>query len=60
MIFKTKQRNLSNLNIPTLKLNNKTLERVNEFKYLGIYLDENLTWDFHINYIANKINLTRQ
>ena len=56
MIFKTKQSNLSNLNLPTLILNGEILERVNEFLYLGTFLDENLTWDSHINYISNKIS----
>ena len=42
--------------IPTLILNNKTLERVNEFLYLGIFLDEDVTCNAHINFIANKIS----
>ena len=51
MIFKNRQRNLSNIALPNLKLNNKIIERVQEFLYLGIFLDENLTWDSHVNYI---------
>ena len=56
MLFKTKQCNLENLTLPTLKLNNQIIERVTEFLYLGIYLDENLSWDSHVNYIGNKIS----
>ena len=56
IIFKTKQRSLSDCNLPTIKLNEKILERENEFLYLGTFLDENLTWDSHINYISNKIS----
>ena len=56
MLFKNKQRNTSNLSLPTLKLNGVILERVSEFLYLGIYLDENLSWDPHVNYIATKMS----
>ena len=56
MIFKNKQRNTSNMFVPTLKLNNKILERVHDFLYLGIFLDEDMTWNSHINYMANKIS----
>lgn len=30
------------------------LERVNEIKYLGIILDNNLNWKSHINYLKSK------
>ena len=56
MIFKNKQRDLSNITLPILKLNEKTIERVHKFLYLGIYMDEDLTWEPHIDYIANKIS----
>ena len=56
MLFKSRQRDLSNLPIPTLQLNNRPLERVNKFLYLGIYIDEDLTWDHHVNYISNKMS----
>ena len=56
MLFKNKQRQIPISSIPNLTLNNKTLERVDNFLYLGIYLDQDLSWDSHINYIANKIS----
>ena len=56
MLFKSKHRNLNNLSLPTLKLNNQIIEKVNEFLYLGIYLDENLSWDSHVNQIGNNIS----
>ena len=31
------------------------IERVQEFNYLGIQLNEHLTWKNHVNEIANKI-----
>ena len=30
------------------------IERVTEFKFLGVLIDSNLTWSPHCNYIANK------
>ena len=37
-------------------LNNKPIERVYEFKFLGITLDQHLSWDPHIKNIANKLS----
>src|SRR6218665_525796 len=31
------------------------IELVSSTKFLGMYIDEHLTWDVHINIIANKI-----
>ena len=56
MLFKNKQNNLSNITLPILRLNNQIIERVNKFLYLGIYMDEDLTWEPHINHISNKIS----
>lgn len=30
---------------------------VNEFKYLGIYIDKNLNFGYHVNYLKDKIDL---
>ena len=42
--------------IRCLKMNDIYLERVMELKYLGIYLDENLSWSSHVNSIGTKIS----
>ena len=42
----------------TISLNNTVLERVQSTKFLGVYIQENLTWKIHTNYIANKIAKT--
>ncbi len=44
--------------IPKLKLmmNNIIIERVSDFDFLGITLNENLSWKTHIDKIANKIS----
>ena len=55
-MFKNKQRKLSTLLLPILKLNNKIIEKVDTFLYLGIYLDQDLSWEPQINHIANKIS----
>ena len=34
--------------------NNEPIERVTRFKYLGLYIDQQLTWDHHIDYIHDK------
>ena len=36
-------------------LNGATIEKVDTFKYLGIYIDEHLTWKPHMNKILSKI-----
>ena len=46
MVFKTKKRKLSykaNVNI-----NEKTINQVNYTKFLGLYIDEELTWKYRI------------
>ena len=41
--------------LPTLKINNHGIERVNTMKVLGVLLDDNLSWKEHIKYLENKI-----
>ena len=31
-----------------------SIKRVSEFKYLGVLLDENLSWTAHVNYLTSK------
>ena len=37
-------------------LNNIELERVENSKFLGVIIQENLMWNTHINYICNKVS----
>ncbi len=39
---------------PSLFMQDVELERVNNYKQLGLYSDENLNWESHINYIIQK------
>ena len=36
-------------------LNNNQIQRSESIEFLGIFLDENLTWKDHIKYVENKI-----
>lgn len=40
----------------TIKINQNVIERVNEMKYLGVVIDENLTFKSHATYIMNKMS----
>ena len=54
LIFHPSQRKLTpNL---ILKYDNQILVQKRHIKFLGVYLDENLSWKIHINYISKKIS----
>ena len=38
-----------------LKINNKKINKI-EVCFLGVILDENLSWKAHISYVAHKIS----
>ena len=46
---------LSSVQSFTVSVNDKDLERVYKFKYLGVILDPCLTWNENIEHIGNKI-----
>ena len=39
---------------PTIKLNGCSLERVSEFKYLGVHLTSDLSWSTHFTKVCSK------
>jgi len=39
-----------------IEISNTRLERVSKFKYLGVFLDNTLSWKDHVEYIGNKIS----
>ena len=57
MIFHYRQRNIDSL-IPNLKINSEPIKRVTEFNFLGLTIDEQLSWSPHIQKISNKISRT--
>ena len=54
MIFHHRQRSIKKLNLH-LCINDTKIEQVTEFNFLGIMLDECLTWNSHIQKISSKI-----
>ena len=57
MLFHHRQKNIKNI-IPKLMINKVPIEYVTEFNFLGITLDECMTWNRHINRIACKMSCT--
>ena len=43
------------LELPTLTINNQEIKRASYTKFLGVLLDENLSWKKHLKYTENKI-----
>ena len=54
IIFKPPKKPLKNR--ITLRLNGKVLHESKKIKYLGLILDDKLTWKFHINELRKKLN----
>ena len=46
------------LALPKLYIDNNQIQQSESIKFLGVFLDENLTWKEHIKYIENKIPKT--
>ena len=42
--------------LPKLSINNSEIAKTESIKFLGVLLDENLSWKTHIKYIENKIS----
>ena len=41
---------------PIIQVGNMMIRRVTKVKYLGLVVDENLSWDEHVEYISKKIS----
>ena len=57
MIFHHYQRHINNIT-PRLRINSETTEKVSEFYFLGLTIDEYLSWKPHVLKISNKIART--
>ena len=42
--------------LPTMIFNNIKIKRENSIKFLGVTIDENLTWKNHVEVVENKIS----
>ena len=58
LFHKSNQQDNIPLKLPNLVINGHKIEKVNTIRFLGVILDENLSWKFHIKYIENKISKT--
>ena len=41
--------------LPNIKVNDKSISQVNEFKTLGVIIDQHLSWKNNTSYICKKI-----
>ena len=48
--------NCKSVKNPVIKINDKIIERVKATKFVGIYINEKLSWMDHISYIRNKLS----
>ena len=44
------------LRLPAMTLNNIEIKKKNSVKFLGVIIDENLTWKNHVEVVGNKIS----
>ena len=56
MIFHNHQKNVSLYKQLTLELNGEKIKRTDTFNFLGIVINEQLTWNSHITHLSSKIN----
>ena len=54
MTFHAINKNIEGL-IPELRINDINIERVQNFNFLGLNLDEHMFWKHHIDIVANKL-----
>lgn len=54
MIFRTINSSVVGL-FDKIHFNNKSIELVTEFKYLGLFIDSHLNWKTHVNHVASAI-----
>ena len=52
MFFRARQRSFLP---PVIRINGVTIEEVDKFNYLGIVIDQHLTWNAHVRALSSKI-----
>ena len=55
IFFQPKGTKKDNINV-SLKVNDSTISRVDVVKFLGVYIDQNLTFDKHAKYVCSKLS----
>lgn len=56
MIIKSRYNNTDTKNHRDIKIDDQIIEQVEEIKYLGVLIDENLEFSKHANYVTGKIS----
>ena len=51
MIFRKPQKQIK---LPIVKINGIQIECIDNFNFLGVIIDKNLTWKNHLNKVSNK------
>lgn len=54
IVFRTKNKRVPN-DLQHIKIDDIVIDRVNVTKYLGLYLDEYLTWDVHVTKLCKSL-----
>ena len=54
IIYQTKRKQI-HPQYDNLRINSSVIKRVAHVKYLGVFLDEHLSWDIHITYLCNNL-----
>ena len=57
MIFRHRQRNIDEF-IPDIRINDAPIEKVTDFNFLGLQIDQHFNWNAHILKSSNKISRT--
>ena len=55
ILFRSRYKTI-NTDLLSIKLYRYKLTPVNHVKYLGIYLDNHLSWEYHINQLSKKLS----
>ena len=55
IVFRTKKKPFDTNNL-SIKFNGKKLTPVDYVKYLGMFIDKHLSWDFHISQLSRKLS----
>ena len=56
LFYPKRKEDLIPLKLPELLINSKPITRVKNTKFLGVIIDENITWKNHISTVENKIS----
>ena len=56
LFLSQKKKHLIANDLLILYIDNSEIVRESVTKFLGIFIDENLTWKYHIEYVCNKIS----